>query len=103
MVRILPDMTIFAVLMPAPQPQIAAAIQAAYPDDHLSITDTQWLISGSGTAIDVTAKIGVYDSKNPEKPAGGSAIIIAMAAYYGRAPTPVWDWIKAKQESSPHG
>jgi hypothetical protein len=95
-------MTIFAVLLPIPQPSLAAEIRAAYPGDHLMITDTQWLISGAGTVIDVTAKIGIYDQSLPDRIPTGSAIVIAMSAYYGRAPTPIWDWIKAKQESPPH-
>lgn len=92
-------MTIFAILLPSPQPKLAEAIVAAYPNNYLKITDTQWLVSGGGTVIEVTAKIGVYDPKQPDNPVSGSAIVISMSAYYGRAPTPVWDWIKAKLEA----
>lgn len=96
-------MTIFAILLPTPNPQVAAAIAAAYPDNWLSITNTQFLVSSSGTAMQVSAKIGIADPNDPNKPPVGTAIVFATSSYYGRAPTPVWDWIKAKLESPPNG
>jgi hypothetical protein len=96
-------MAVFAVLMPTPQPALIAAIQRLFPTDCLAITDTQWLISTKGTAIELTAKLGIYDGAEPEKPAIGSAIILLVTSYFGRAPSDVWDWLKAKQEASPRG
>ena len=49
-------MTIFAILMPSPQPAIAEAIKRQYPNDYLYVTDTQYLISANGTAIDEDIK-----------------------------------------------
>lgn len=96
-------MTIFAILMPAPQPTLAEAIKAAYSNDHLCVTETQWLVSSNETVIDVTTKIGVYDPKDPNKPATGNAIVMSMGSYYGRAPSIVWDWVKSKLEPASHG
>jgi len=96
-------MTIFAILMPSPQPAIAEAIKRHYPNDYLYVTDTQYLISANGTAIDVSAKLGIYDPRNPTAPAAGSAIVFATSAYFGRAATNIWDWIKAKLEAPPSG
>jgi hypothetical protein len=92
-------MTIFAVLMPSPQPNLAEIIAREFPDDHLSVTDTQWLISSTKTILDITTQIGIYDPKNPEATSTGVAIVISVAAYHGRAPQTVWDWIRAKLES----
>jgi hypothetical protein len=94
-------MTIFAVLMPFHQQRLAEAIQSSFPNDHLQITDTQWLISSSGTAVDVVKRLGIYDPMNPSGPSTGNAIIFATSSYYGRAPTTTWDWIKSKLESNP--
>lgn len=96
-------MTIFAVLMPSPQPGLEKAIQDAYPNDFLKIDPAQWLISATGSVVDVVARLGIYDAKEPDKPATGSAIVLATSAYYGRAPMPVWDWMKVKLEASPNG
>ena len=96
-------MTIFAILLPAPQPNLAAAIKRAYPQDHLMITETQWLVSSSGTVIEVTAKVGIHDRDRPNNPSTGSAIVFAMSSYFGRAPTQIWDWIRSKLEARPNG
>jgi hypothetical protein len=93
-------MTVFAVMLPAPAPALVDAIQRLFPHDHLVISETQYLISAAGTAIDLSAKLGVYDPKDPAK-AVGNAIIFATSSYFGRAPSTVWDWIKAKLESPP--
>jgi hypothetical protein len=96
-------MTIFAILLPTPQPRLVESIKTAYPNDFFQLTDTQWLVSAFGTVMEVSAKIGVADPNNRQKPAIGSAVIFATTSYYGRAPTPVWDWIKAKLEQRPNG
>jgi hypothetical protein len=96
-------MTVFAVLMPVPQPALAERIVAEYPGEHLKITDTQWLISAAGTVVEVTTKLGMFDEKDPNKAPTGVAIIFATSSYYGRAPTPTWDWIKQRLEKPPRG
>jgi len=96
-------MTIFAVLLPYPQPVIVKTIVDKFPTDHLAITETQFLISSSGTAIDISAKLGISDPNNPSAPPTGTAIIFATSTYYGRASTNIWDWIKAKLEAPPSG
>lgn len=92
-------MTIFAILLPAPSPALSAAIADAFGDDCLNINETQWLVSSTGTIQEVTARIGVYDFKNPDVPSKGNAIVFATTSYYGRAPVTVWDWIRAKLEA----
>jgi hypothetical protein len=94
-------MTIFAVLLPSPQPALVEAIKKHYPADHFGINETQWLISAAGTTIDLSAKLGIYDPKAPSSAAIGSAVILATSSYFGRAPTPLWDWMKAKLEAAP--
>lgn len=96
-------MTIFAILLPAPNPPLVAAIKNAYPNDWLSLNDTQWLVSAVGTVFDVCARIGIADLSNPQKPSVGNAVVFATSSYYGRAPTLVWDWVKSKLESPQSG
>ena len=94
-------MTIFAVLMPSPQPKLTEAIKTVFPKNHLSINDTQWLISTTGTVTELSAKLGIYDAAKPQSPASGDAVVFATSAYFGRAPATIWDWIKAKLEAPP--
>ena len=96
-------MAVFAVLMPTPQPALIATIQRLFPNDCLAVTETQWLIATTGTAMGLTAKLGIYDSAEPDKPAIGNAIILLVTSYFGRGPSSIWDWLKAKQETSPRG
>jgi hypothetical protein len=91
-------MTIFAILMPSPQPALAQAIRNEFPNDHLMVTETQWLISTGGTVIDLSKKLGVADSANLNAPAVGVGIIFATSSYFGRAPQTVWDWLRVKLE-----
>jgi len=96
-------MAIFAVLMPSLQPAVVEAIKTHFPSDHLSINETQWLISTTGTATELTSKLGIYDPKEPHKASTGNAIIFATSGYFGRGPTTIWEWMKAKLETSPGG
>jgi len=96
-------MAIFAVLMPSPQPAVAEQIRRHFPADHLAINETQWLISTTGTATELTAKLGIFDPKELMKASTGNAIIFATSGYFGRGPTTIWEWMKAKLETSPGG
>ena len=84
-------------------PNLAAAIKANFENDHLAITETQWLISATTAVHDLAAKLGIYDLKEPAKPPTGNAVMFAVSSYFGRAPATVWDWIKLKLETRPSG
>jgi hypothetical protein len=47
--------------------------------------------------------LGIYDPADPEARPTGSAIILPFSSYHGRAATPVWDWIKLKQQAATGG
>jgi hypothetical protein len=88
-------MAIFAILPTRASPALEAEIRRVFPDDSLQVANGDWLISYPGTAVKLSEALGVTDGKN------GSAIILQISSYYGRAPANIWDWIKAKLES--HG
>ena len=96
-------MTVFAILMPTPQPKLVEEIKRVYPDDYLEITDTQWLVATNDTVLGVSAKLKIADKNYLSLPSSGGAIVFATSSYYGRAATIVWDWIKTKLESTYHG
>lgn len=91
-------MTIFAILLPRAQPALEQKLTAEFKADFLKITDTQWLISASGTAQEISVRLGIFDPTNPSAPPVGDAIVFATSGYFGRAPANVWEWIKAKLE-----
>ncbi len=96
-------MTIFAVLMPTMQPALIERIERTYADNSLRLNETQYLISTSGTAIELSTRLGIADPKNPNQAPTGSAVVLATTAYFGRAPSTVWDWMKARLEAPPNG
>jgi hypothetical protein len=95
-------MTIFAILMPHAQPALVEEIKRHYPNEHFSLSDTQWLVSSKQTVTEVSNAIGVSGPEQNFVPKG-LAVIFATSSYFGRAPTTVWDWIKVKLEGVPGG
>jgi hypothetical protein len=93
-------MTIFVLLMPTPQPLLAERIKAVYDSNYYELNETQWLLSSSGTVVEITTKLGIADPQNLNVHPTGIAIVFATSSYYGRAPQLVWDWIKTKLEPS---
>jgi hypothetical protein len=90
-------MAVFAVLPVRASPGLEAEIRRAFPDDNLPLPHGGWLISYSGTAVKLSETLGITDGKN------GAAVILQISSYYGRAPTNIWDWIKAKLEAKANG
>jgi hypothetical protein len=85
-------MAIFVIFRVASLPQIEAALKEVFPNDHLQVGPGQWLVSAIGTAKDVSDRLRISDGSR------GAAMIFSMGNYFGRAPTDIWDWIKAKAE-----
>jgi hypothetical protein len=86
-------MDVFVVFRVKPRDGMEAAIRRLYADSHYALPDGVWLIASSETAKQIGEKLGVG---TPDL----SAMIFKMGGYYGRAPTEIWDWIKAKAEAS---
>jgi len=83
--------TLFAVLADPSNDLIANSLNQNFPDDHIQIRPGQWFLVGSGTAKDISDKLKVTPG-----PDVGSAVIVAVSGYYGRASSPVWEWVASK-------
>jgi len=83
-------MTLFAILGHNDDPKLAAALTTHFPNDHLKIGHGQWLLAGKNTTVDVSNLLGITDGSN------GSAIVVSISSYYGRASANVWEWMKVK-------
>jgi hypothetical protein len=90
-------MLVFAVIPLAPSPALDTAITNHFPSNSLKVSATLWLIAASGTAQELSNRLGATDGSL------GSTIIFSTAGYYGRAPTNVWEWIRAKLEAPVDG
>ena len=84
-------MLLFAILGHDDNPKLEAAMAVHFPGNHLRLGKGQWLVAGSNTTVvDVSNILGISDGVN------GSAIVISIATYYGRANTNIWEWMKVK-------
>ena len=90
-------MIVYAVVGVSPAAGLGASIATAFPTDSFQVTPSFWLVAGSGTAQEVSDKIGLTAGNL------GSAVVFSTAGYFGRAPTNVWEWIKVKLEATPNG
>lgn len=90
-------MTIFVVFRVSDPEKMKTAMQSAFPNNHLQVDTDEWIVSATGTAKDISEKLGVTKGENST--VVGPAMIFSMANYYGRATTEIWDWIKSKLEA----
>lgn len=69
------------------------ALYKAFGDTKcLTLGNGCWLVSASGTAQDISTQIGLTEG------AVGSAIVLEVSSYYGRANPAIWSWIKTNWE-----
>jgi hypothetical protein len=89
-------MAIFAIIkQPSPDPtRLEAVIKAKFPTGHYALSDSAWLIAARGTAVEVSAQLGL--GPTPEL----TAVVIEVGSYYGRANPAIWTWIKTNWEAS---
>lgn len=90
-------MAIFAVIATTDNQKLGPSIAKVFPENHLQINTQSWLVSLDGTSQELSDKLGVTDGSH------GSAVIVSISGYYGRAPTTIWEWMKAKLESGKDG
>ncbi len=92
-------MSLFVVILPKEDPALVAAIKEKFPNNYYQITPTQWIISARGTAQQLSDLIGVTGEEKPI----GLAVILAIAGYWGRASTDLWEWMRVKTEEKANG
>ncbi len=95
-------MTVFAILLPEPQPALKEAILASFADAYI-LSDTQLLVSSSLTVHDISTKVKIFDVKNPQNVSLGNAVIFATSSYFGKMPATLWDWLRVKLETQQSG
>jgi hypothetical protein len=93
-------MTIFAVIPQTEQGSqgtLTDGVRKGFPAAHYDLGHGAWLVSGQGTAQDISTQIGVTDG------AMGTAVIVEIGSYYGRANPAIWTWIKTNWGGQPSG
>lgn len=54
----------------------------------LRLPQGEWLVSYAGTSKQLSDDIGISDNTS------GSAIVLNISGYWGRASTDIWEWLK---------
>jgi hypothetical protein len=91
-------MTVFAVvsLRSFPSDAIQQALDENYAGQYLKVDEGHWLLTeASGTSMAVSEKLGLTGPSNQDKPPPSVAIVYNISGYFGRAPAPVWEWLKS--------
>jgi hypothetical protein len=87
-------MTIFAIIAASESSKVGAALENQFQGNYLQVGATDYLVAASpniaATAKDLSDKLGITDGTN------GSALVLNVAGYYGRAIPNIWEWIAAK-------
>jgi hypothetical protein len=86
-------MGLFVVTAPATNAKIGPAIEAHFPDQHIQAWQGHWFISAQGTAKEIATKLDIPEG------GVGTAIVVSVTNYWGRANPDVWEWVKSRQEN----
>ena len=91
-------MAIFAIMkQPGAADNVGLAVFTQYSTSSYVLSTEAWLVAAPSTASEVSDKLGITTGEN------GSAIIVEVASYFGRANPAIWTWIKANWEGAPIG
>lgn len=92
-------MPVFAVIRQTSKAgALEGAIRKEFAEASYDLGHGTWLVAGSGTAHDISDKLGI----TPDA-VSGTGIVIEAASYYGRANPAVWTWIKENWERKSDG
>jgi hypothetical protein len=76
---------------------LTPAIQQVYSADSFNVGPGQWFVADSGTAKEVSDKLGITDG------ALGAAVVVSAAGYFGRYQANLWEWLAAEMRATPNG
>jgi hypothetical protein len=88
-------MAIFAIMAPSENQLLISELQRLFPGDHLKVGPGQWLLSAPRTAKEISDSLGISDGKT------GTALVVSVGAYFGRAQADIWDWMNARMQRVP--
>ena len=86
---------LFAVVKITEPKKMAELIEAKFPS-RCKLSEDHWLVAGEFTVIEVAEKLrmGIDDEEDEY----GSAIVLGVHAYFGRASDHLWDWMRVKSD-----
>ena len=70
-------------------------LHTEFPNDYRKIGEGQWLVSASGTARELSDRLERASLHNNH----GSAVIMRVTSYWGRASNETWEWLSNKMQA----
>jgi hypothetical protein len=70
--------------------QVAAAIRAQFPLDHISISSLAMAVSFAGTAEELSKRLQISEG------ASHGGVVTQVSSYFGRANPALWTFFQAK-------
>lgn len=67
-------------------------------DRHELPSDCGWVVRFKGTSVELSQHLSITGQQPGEKSPVGSALVVAIGAYYGRGPSDLWEWLKTRIE-----
>jgi hypothetical protein len=84
-------MTLLVIIPTDPDPiEIEAEIAKVLPNDSYRLPQGEWVVRYSGTTQELSNALLITDGSSE------NAVIFAISAYFGRAPTNIWEWVKTR-------
>ena len=89
---------LFAIVKITEPKKMAELIEAKFPSRH-KLNEETWLVAGDFTVMEVADKLRVGENNSDRKEDEyGSAVVLGVHAYYGRASEHLWDWMRVKSD-----
>lgn len=85
-------MPVFAIVSTSDPAKIRTVLNNKFAENHIQLPrGSGWLVfAPNATAQEVSNQLGVSEGES------GTGIVFAIAGYWGRAPTNVWEWLSVK-------
>jgi hypothetical protein len=61
-------------------------------DERYELADDKWMVAYEGPAQDLAERAGIRSGEHQI----GTGLVLPVTTYSGRAPTTLWDWLRAK-------
>jgi hypothetical protein len=90
-------MNVYAVIATSQETisQVGAAVQSRFPDNHMRINDSCWLIADPLDVKSVSKKLGVAEGATPSTGVQ-NVLVIWVIGYWGHASMDMWSWMAQK-------
>ena len=86
-------MTIFAIIPTSGKDKILQEIKSQFPQEFFPVSNGDVLVSFNGTSKELSDKLKISEGVS------GTALVLLVNGYFGRATPDVWEWLNLKSKA----